>query len=72
MADTMGNAERTVRMVYGSGATIYFCLPEVTLAGAVSFGVAAMALLIAILTGFPGARTYVASAAPAVVDEFTA
>ncbi len=72
MAETMGNAERTLRFSYGSGATAYFCLPEVTLAGAVSFAVVAIVLLVTTITGLPGMRARVVSSPADAVDSFTA
>lgn len=72
MAESMGTVERSIRGLYGSAATIYFCLPEVTMAGALSFGGAAILLLVTLVTGLPGAAQVVPRDSRQVADEFTA
>ncbi len=72
MSETMGSAERTVRSIYAGGATVYFCLPDVTMAGAMSFAAAAVVLIVTTATGLPGMRPRPASHVVQIVDEFTA
>jgi hypothetical protein len=72
MAETMSTAECIGRMAYGAGATAYFCLPDVTLTGALSFSAVAIVLLITTATGLPSRRARTASPAPHAVDSFTA
>lgn len=72
MAESMSTLERTVRMLYGSGASVYFCLPDVTMAGALSFGTTAVLMLATAVTGLPGTRQAVLPDASQVVEEFTA
>lgn len=72
MSESMGSAERSVRSIYAGGATVYFCLPDVTLAGAVSFAAAALVMLVTVATGLPGRRQRRVTDSVEVVEEFTA
>jgi hypothetical protein len=72
MSETMGSAERTARTLYATAATVYFCLPEVTLTGALSFAAVALVLIVTTATGLQGLRPRPASEAFEIVDKFTA